>query len=109
MEKSFLWACQTDHSEQGRVSIRAAMRPNNVAVCNITSFFFKEEIMTIRTIVDFAKKHVVQLELEFLKVFTSNYDGWGKNLQKLRRVDSKDTATHAHVSRKYITRSLIQN
>ena len=89
------------------------MRPNNVAVCNISSFFFKEEIMTIRTIVDFAKKLVMQLvytlELEFLKVFTSNYDGWGKNLQKLRRVDSKDTATHAHVSRKYITRSLIQN
>ena len=85
------------------------MRPNNVAVCNISSFFFKEEIMTIRTIVDFAKKHVVQLELEFLKVVTSNYDGWGNNLQKLRRVDSKDTATHAHVSRKYITRSLIQN
>ena len=85
------------------------MRPNNVAVCNISSFFFKEEIMTIRTIVDFAKKLVMQLELEFLKVVTSNYDGWGNNLQKLRRVDSKDTATHAHVSRKYITRSLIQN
>ena len=81
MEKGFLWACQTDHSEQGRVSIRAAMRPNNVAVCNISSFFFKEEIMTIRPIVDFAKKLVMQLELEFLKVFTSNYDGWGKNLQ----------------------------
>ena len=75
MEKSFLWACQTDHSEQGRVSIRAAMRPNNVAVCNITSFFFKEEIMTIRTIGDFKKKLVMQLELEFLKVVTSNYDG----------------------------------
>ena len=88
----------------------AAMRPNNVAVCNIASFFFKEEIMTIGTIVDFAKTLVMQLELEFLKVFTSNYDGWGKkNLQKLRRVDSKDTATHAHVSRKYITRSLMQN
>ena len=65
--------------------------------------------MTIRTIVDFAKKHVVQLELEFLKVFTSNYDGWGKNLQKLRRVDSKDTATHAHVSQRYIPRIFIQN
>ena len=65
--------------------------------------------MTIRTIVDFAKKLVMQLELEFLKVVTSNYDGWGNNLQKLRRVDSKDTATHACVSRKYITRSLIQN
>ena len=38
--------------------------------------------MTIRTIVDFAKKLVMQLELEFLKVFTSNYDGWGKNLTK---------------------------
>ena len=86
------------------------MRPNNVAVCNITSFFFKEEIMTIRTIGDFKKKKLaMQLELEFLKVVTSNYDGWGNNLQKLRRVDSKDTATHAHVSRKYITRSLIQN
>ena len=33
--------------------------------------------MTIRTIVDFAKKLVMQLELEFLKVFTSNYYGWG--------------------------------
>ena len=85
------------------------MRPNNVAVCKITSFFFKEEIMTIRTVGDFKKKLVMQLELEFLKVVTSNYDGWGNNLQKLRRVDSKDTATHAHVSRKYITRSLIQN
>ena len=51
------------------------MRPNNVAVCNITSFFFKEEIMTIRTIVDFTKKLVIQLELEFLEDFTSNYDG----------------------------------
>ena len=51
------------------------MRPNNVAVCNIASFFFKEEIMTIRTIVDFTKKLVVQLELEFLEDFTSNYDG----------------------------------
>ena len=40
--------------------------------------------MTIRTIVDFAKKHVVQLELEFLKVFTSNYDGWGKNRADFR-------------------------
>ena len=31
--------------------------------------------MTIRPIVDFAKKLVMQLELEFLKVVTSNYDG----------------------------------
>ena len=65
--------------------------------------------MTIRTIGDFKKKLVMQLELEFLKVVTSNYDGGVTLLQKLRRVDSKDTATHACVSRKYITRSLIQN
>ena len=38
-------------------------------------FFFKEEIMTIRTIGDFKKKLVMQLALEVLKVATSNYDG----------------------------------
>ena len=37
--------------------------------------------MTIRTIVDFTKKLVIQLELEFLEDFTSNYDG-GVNFAK---------------------------